>query len=406
MPGPAATIDEGSGANDHTASTTHFLDQFQDALTERWQDTIVTSVRDDMPLPSPYSAKGERYTPPDLHRNAGMAAHFAVGQCDQLAWYDGGRDGSVPSSCHGRTAPEGVTEFNTFYYREQTVENPLTVDCCLGELLALAEDWSWETRELIRGKLPPFADHNTTNLQVAYEAFARISTEMGLKPDSEEFKVDSDTFPHYVESIANGNSGANQAWMVDWTGLAADTVGEGYMESTAPTFKNQANLIAGLANMINMRYEIIRHYRESTLTILALATSQLGATVTVTETTDLGKVWMAVTGTGMSGGVLGDALALAPGLKEAAGVIKLSASGLRLLGWTGTNFTDPFTSSIEQFEFSPEEVVVDLLDEIRTMLGKLQASEEEYAGYVSDLRARLNQVPTEYLELYDFGRNQ
>ncbi len=406
MPGPAPTIDEGAVETDHAEATSLYLNRFQAAVAERWQDTMVTAVRSDSTIPRPYSAYGDRYTPPDLHRNAAMAAHVAVGQCDQMAWYDGGRDGSIPSSCHGRTAPEGVSEFRTFEYQGVTQEIPLTVDCCIGELLALAEDWAWETREVIRQRIPAFASQSASNLQSARNAYAKISAAMGVAPGGQELVTENETLPHYIEELSRGGGGADQNWMADWTGLAADSASEGYLSTVGPTLNNHIVIATCLANLVTMRYEIIYNCRASTIAILNAATVQLGATETVTETTSLGNIWMAVTGTGTALGIVGDAIALTPAGGTLDKIIKLAGSGMRMLGWTGTNFANQFEITIEQYVYSPEEVVVSLLSQIQDLKSKLSEAEEAYSVAAREFRESLNSAPSEMLELYNFPRNE
>jgi hypothetical protein len=393
----------------HLATIEAFLDKFQAALQERWQDSVYTAICDDEVMPLPWYVYGERYQAPWDHRSAAVAAHIHFG-CEYMKWYDGGRNGSLPSTCHGRTHFEDQAPEGTWWYRGATVEIPASFDCGVGALFAATENWAWNERQHVFKSLPLFADQSLSNLRRTYDAYAAIAEGLGAPAPSDtgsEVSLDPGANP-LVEAVDGLNPQGrddDEAWLADYTGLAADALRKGYLASTGPTLWNHAALAVGLATLVNVRSQIILTFRKSTLDLIKNATAKLGATVTVTETTGFSEVWKGVTETGLLGGVVGDALALNPALKLASGIIKLGASSLRFFGWNGLNFFSEKTIEIETYAYSPEGVVRSLCSEISGMKSELESAESEYSAAAAALRNDLNAVPSALVELYDITRN-
>lgn len=256
------------------------------------------------------------------------------------------------------------------------------------------EYWAHGEGSAIFNKFPKFDAHDQRAIESAQEAVLRIGGLLGLTAEGgsdASFEPSSNAdLTNKAETLVGAN-GQNPGWYKTWTGLAADTLKDGFFASIAPTMGNQAQIAAGIHNLYSARGTIIQEFRSGSLKILEDASKALDETHTVT--TDLNPVWQTFQG-------MGTALTIGGGWNPVTGAVGASSI---LIGIIGQNFA-PETKRTE-YSNELEGVMNDIWDDLDEQASDLFSRENDYDLGVHSLRDTIFGIDSFNLEMYDLTEN-
>ncbi|RSD09207.1 hypothetical protein [Amycolatopsis eburnea] len=384
---------------DYASALSLVLDDFEAALVDRWQQTIHDCVvSGDAIPPALHIYKQSHYTPVYEHRQPEVYAHATSGNCAVLSWYEGGREGGVPTSCAGLIwSGEGGAQSVVWPPSADgtSVPVPETIDCGLPLLMAQAEEWSYQDRAYVYERLPKFADQQIPVLRNARDALMGMAADFGATASEGGEQSDpalqtSLTLAEEVDWLF-GRQGEGAHWQKDWTGTAADLAAEGFFASTGPTLNNHALMANGLGLLINERATIIDTYRKNNVNLISAAVTALGATTSTTSEHDLAGLWTQVSR-------IGTIVGWFP-LRDSVN------RAITIVSWLGDLLLGDVTTTEITYDNDPGKVAIDLHESVLAMAGTLNTAEDGYADDVAAFRAAVNDVPGTFLELYDLTEN-
>ncbi len=372
---------------------------FRKALTKRWQERValdIGSFKYDFPTGfhrhrAPYGENSWDYWS-EVNKT-----HFIYGECEVVAWAEGGQEGDVPE-CAGETNSPGKPLPPMTWHDDygNDIAYPDGIYCGMPSMMRNVEYWAHGEGSAILNELPKFDAHDQRKIEAAQEALLTIGGHLGLVSGGQsdmEFDIQAASNADLTEDAAflAGKDGMDPVWYQHWTGLAADAAKDGFFTSVNPTLANQAGIAGRISNLYAARGTIIQQGRAGDLDLLNKATKALDETQTITH--DLDGVWQTFSGVGTALAITGP---IAPWL--AAG-----GAGLSLIGIAGSNFA-PETKTVE-YAHTVEEVVEKVWDLIEDHKGDLLGLENDYNLGVHELRDTVFGIDSFNLEMYDITEN-
>ncbi|WP_025273266.1 hypothetical protein [Haloglycomyces albus] len=319
-----------------------------------------------------------------------------LGYCDTLKFIDtGSMPSGDPREYNHRECNFHVPNGNTGDGEEYSVDQEVLAEGCQAiQVLRTANEWAAEDRDVLEREILWFADHDVEELKDRWDLLVRaIGTldhpmDNAASPSSDvEMMRDLSQDVSLYEAVQTiDTSRGGSAWMVDWTGLAADTAAEGFFSNLITTLGNQSGIMVGCAQAINARANSIVQTREQTIEILESAiTAASNIQTTETHLKDQG-----------------DAFNVSKAIVDLVPVIGDSISSIvGIAQWQQAKFGDPKTIFIN----NTIEVVVKHYGLLRAIKHEVEEFETLYETSVSKLYSSLGSVPSRNLELYDISRN-
>ncbi|MEO3747262.1 hypothetical protein [Plantactinospora sp. B5E13] len=372
------------------------VNAFRKALTKRWRKEVATAIRRN----DTFKTAFRRYHAPygeDIwdYWDPINQVHLIWGSCEVITWAEGDQEGEVPS-CPGRTfSPEmGYPPPTTYDRSGNEVPTPNEIYCGMNSVMQSVEYWAYGEGSAVLNKLPKFDAHDQRAIEDAQQAILTIGGALGLRaaPKSHAtFSPSSNAdLTNKVDKLIGAN-GQNAGWYTAWTGLAADTLKDGFFASIEPTLNNQAKIAGGIHNLYSARGTIIQEMRSGSLRILGDASKALDETHQVT--TDLNPVWQTFQG-------MGTALTISGGWFPIVGAVGASVI---LTGIVGQNFA-PETKHTE-YAHELEAVMTALWDNLDEQSNDLFSRENDYNNGIHSLRDAIFGIDSFNLELYDLTEN-
>lgn len=386
---------------EHAATLSKAMNDFQDALTYRWREVVTEKI---MQTEHDYPSRIRRDVSPTAEQpmweywSAGAVHHLkgVGGGCSYVAWVEGGQEGDLGSvTCDGATGADEDVEVLGPSGEMETV--PPNIQCGMGDVLALVENWSWGEREHVYYALPLFDMHDLGELKAAHDEFVRMGAQLGLEPAGGSADTGVSFTPTSERELAgkvqdvSGERAQGQDWWAGWTGLAASRAKAGFFASVSPTLNNQSGIAGSLANLYASRAAIIEKGRNDALYWIQWATKSLKETQPVT--TNLVPGWKTVQG-------IGTAITISGGW---SGVGAAVGAGVILTGFIGENLIPSVES--EGYKHDMEEVVVQLNTKIDDLDSAVSDLELGYANDIASLKEAIFGIHSFNLELYDLTRN-
>jgi hypothetical protein len=369
---------------------------FRKALTKRWRKEVATAIRRFGTFSTAFHRSPAPYGE-DLwdYRDPINSLHISWGSCEVITWAQGDQHGGVPS-CPGRTSSpeEGVPPRTTFDRDGNEVVTPTEVSCGVGSIMQSVEYWAYSEGSAVLVKLPKFDKHDQRAIEGAQQAILTIGGALGLRAaGGSDVSFDPSSNADLINKVDKliGANGQNAGWYKAWTGLAADTLKDGFFASIAPTLGNQAQIAAGIHNLYSARGTIIQEMRSGSLKILSDASKALDQTHVVT--TDLNPTWQTFQG-------MGTALSIAGGWNPVLGAVGAS---VQLIGIVGQNFAPEIKHTAYAHEL--EAVMTALWDHLNEQSNDLMYRENDYNNGIHDLRDTIFGINSFNLELYDLTEN-
>ena len=385
----------------HAATLSKAMDDFQDALTYRWRKVVTEKI---MQTQHDYPVRIRRYGSPTSEQpiweywSAAAVHHLkgGGGHCSYVAWVEGGQKGDLGSvTCPGVTGADEEVQVIGPSGQPETV--PPTIECGMGDVLRLVENWAWGEREHVYYELPLFDMHDLGVLKAAHDGYIAMGAQLGMEPGSGSSDTGVAFTPMSERELAgkvadlSGERAQGQDWWAGWTGLAASRAKAGFFASVAPTLNNQSGIIGSLANLYAARAAIIEKGRNDALYWIQWATKSLKETQPIT--TNLVPGWKTVQG-------VGTAISIYGGWSPIGAAV---GAGVTLVGFIGENLIPSVKS--EGFKSGMEEVVEELntkIDELNSAVNDLELG---YSNDVATLKDAIFDVHSYNLELYDLTRN-
>lgn len=365
-----------------TNQLTPLLDEFEEKLKFRWQQTMYDCIVTGADIPQPLSPPPMYAPSRPSFQTPEVARHVRYDQCAFLAWYENGRQGKVTDIvCAG-----------------ETMTSPIV--CPIGDIFEFAGVYAYADRTAIFNELPLWADQQVAKLDAAWDVLRDMAADLGATNAADGFDVAFQTelgLRHTVEEELDPGS-SSATWLQDWTGAAAEGAAKTIFDSTKPTLGNHRSFAKGLAQMINVRAHMIKTHRRNNCRLFEEAIKELSEKEEV-ETPDADAwVWKAchLTGTTLS------VLRHVPGFPGVAGV---GGDVLKLVGAVGMQWWSSDKGVTFRHKHGPDEVAKALYDDVQTMRDELARAYGEYRDRVSELGNAVNSIPSTYLELYDLTEN-
>ncbi|MEO3819476.1 hypothetical protein ABGB21_23025 [Plantactinospora sp. B24E8] len=256
------------------------------------------------------------------------------------------------------------------------------------------EYWAYGEGSAVLNQLPKFDAHDQRAIESAQQAILTIGGALGLQSaggsDASFVPSSNADLINKVDKLIGAN-GQNAGWYVAWTGLAADTLKDGFFASIAPTLFHQAQIAGGIHNLYSARGTIIQEMRSGSLKILSDASKALDETHVVT--TDLNPVWQTFQG-------MGTALTIGGGWNPASGAVGASCI---LIGIIGQNFAPE--SKHTKYAHELEAVMTALWDNLDEQSNDLFSRKNDYNNGIHSLRDTIFGIDSFNLELYDLTEN-
>lgn len=360
------------GTEEYSKALTATLDDFWKALTHRWREEAVKALTSTT-FAIPQGRGPLAWQPP-----AEAYGHLSGGSgefCAYLKWVKDGQTGSY-SAC------EGWNSLSQTY-----------VECHADRILTQMENWAWEKRQEVAAAVPQLEGLDLGALHEAYTTFVQVGRGLCLEPgaaaETELPKLEGHPLADDVDWLSGNDRG--KEWFADWTGLAADSVRDGFLASTRPTLRNQSALLGYLANLYSDRAAMIQLTRNNTLEWLKWAIKKLNEKQQVTEVVTTGlSEFLGVTSTTMS--VVG---LFSAAVKTASGPIGVAISVIGFLAEIVGKATT------ERDAMTLDDIFAGLDTEVRNLHGKLDDRETGYGIAADILQRELAGVHSYNLELYD-----
>ncbi|HZM84790.1 MAG TPA: hypothetical protein VFC19_54405 [Candidatus Limnocylindrales bacterium] len=358
------------------------MNDFHEALTYRWQETITDMItnarRDGFP----------RNRQPTWDYLSEAALQHVRGYCTFVHWVQGGQQDDLNAvSCQGKLPPSASGA---------SPDGGAVIDCGMGKVLKSVEDWAWAEREDVYAKLPLFDMHDLSVLEEAHNAFLDVGGQLGLDAAAGSTQTSKSFMPMDERELVgkvedlSGARGRGQDWWAGWTGLAASRAKAGFFDSVIPSLNNQSGIIGSLANLYAARAAIIEKGRNDALYWIQWATKSLKETQTIS--TNLVAGWKTVQG-------IGTAITIPGGWIPVAGAIGASVT---LVGFIGENLISKITTEVYKYDLI--EVVEQLNDKIVELVSTIGLLESEYGMKVGELEDTIYGIHSYNLELYDLTR--
>jgi hypothetical protein len=271
---------------------------------------------------------------------------------------------------------------------------PTKIECPVPHILRQVPSWATAECAVLWRLVPYFDAQDQAVLGAAYAALSQIQKDLNPAGGS----ADGDSGPGRLAStVADlSGSGKTDSWWVDWTGLAADALRNGFLSSPKPTMDNHYFIATNLARLIDNRARIIEYGRNNTIDLIDQATKELSSVTTKTEQSE--THWKLLTAGAM---VLGVASAGA-----SAVVSGVAAGTFELAVFLAEAVVGEAEIKVTAFAKDFRPVLGSLATGLRDLAStKLVEKEQEYADYVADVRKTVNGVGSFDLELYDFDEN-
>jgi hypothetical protein len=377
----------GRGPSQHFNEVLTALDGFHQALADRYMRKACEALNGSMAtsLPGPANTGGEGG--PVLALTEADKAHAS--HCEIQQWFAANEVGTRFDSitCSGYVPQQYLTDGSSTQ----------GFTCKAPELLTLAAEWATQDREWIQERIPKFAMQQIPSLRAARDAFVSAAQAFGATPGAGSDPFDSEnsltldtvstSLTEEIDSISFTDAQDSPAWMVGWTGAAADTAAAGFFHTISPTLNNHAYIANALGYLINLRATIIDENRRNILDLIGSATEALGATATTDI--DLTKRWAVVEGIGTGISLTG------PGAVVGAPVA--------FVGWLGAQLK-PMKKDTD-FKSDPQEVATELAEAFAEMKEDIEFSEGSYRMESQEVENAIGSAQLETLELYDITNN-
>lgn len=400
--------DEGSGGGDSLAYLkppgfakllSAAMDDFAEALTYRWREVVtdgIISTTDD--FPTRFRRWSSEFDQPMWeYWTSGPAFHLSYygDKCAYVKWVKDGQNGSLAGvTCDGVTDPISPNSESRFV-DENGQPVPKYIQCGMGSILQMVEDWAQGEREAIFNDLLTFDGNDVNAIERAYDTFIDVGGKLGLTagPGSTGMsfpKTGEDDLVGTVKALSPVDA-SSQDWWAGWTGLAADNAKSGFFSSVAPTLNNQAGIAGVLANLYAARAAIIVQARNDALYWTQWATKSLKETQTIT--TNLVPGWKAMQG-------IGSAIAIPGSFYPPVAAV---GATITLIGFLGENLLPRGTS--EGYAFELTDAMTRFGSEVDKLRTSIDGLETEYATLVRQLRETIWSLHSFNLELYDLTEN-
>lgn len=303
--------------------------------------------------------------------------------CPIVAWaINDSTPATRPATCDGWSVPDAKY-----------------VECRAADLFSQVADWAWTKREQLAAAIPDLAGGpELSSLDDARESLLKVDGTM--RPEG---SVDAYTLPGMVEKLSVRDDGNNnRAWLAGWTGLAANSLKDGFLSTVGPTLKNQSVLVRWLANCYSVRATTIHATRNNILQLIAQATSQIFEAGPPPPPKGTPKAKVAVNAASKAWGIttaIVDALG-----KKAPGEV---GTALTLI-----DFAIDVVLSISEAKPPNEGLRFPQLSgffaqqdsAVRTLHTDLDEAEADYQKAVTAIEHRIAGVDRTVLELYDFTK--
>lgn len=386
---------------EHAATLSKAMNDFQEALTHRWREVVTEKImHTEHDYPTRIRRDGSpREQPIWEYWSAGAVHHLkgAGGGCSYVDWVEGGQEGELSAVvCEGRTGADEEVEVLGPSGQMETV--PPNIECGMGDVLTLVENWAWGEREHAYYELPLFDMHDLGALEEAHNGLLSIGQQLGLEPAAGSAADTGVPFTPMSErelvgkvQDVSGERAQGQDWWAGWTGLAASRAKSGFFASVAPSLNNQSGIVGSLANLYSARAAIVEKGRNDALYWIQWATKSLKEKQTIT--TNLVPGWKAIQG-------VGNAISITGGWSGAGAVVGASVT---LFGFIGENLIPSFKSEGYKHD------LVEIVEQLNTKIGELKSEvnnlELEYSNEVAELSDTIFGIHSYNLELYDLTRN-
>ncbi len=381
---------------------TSALNEFYEALTKRWREEVCESAilgKHDYPVVIRRPVSPHSHQPLWEYWTRPAREHLRFpGQCAFVTWVEAGQNGPLSAvTCDGATGVEAGREVVVPDGNGDMVVVPPYIECGMGQVLRLVEDWAWGEREHLFYRIPLFDSHDLFAIESAHDTLIEIGRRLALEADDGSYheylaadfaSASADDLREITASLGGENS-VGLHWWAGWTGLAASRAKSNFFDSVVPTIQNQAGIAGSLANLYSDRAAIIYSARNNALNLIQSATEALGEKVT----TPRAEYWQTVQNIGA-------------GITTAAGWYPKGAAvgaAVFLTGFLMKNLDQGHHTV--GYRHGVAEVVSQLNDELDALTETVQANEREYGRAAARLAGKVFNIHSFELELYDLTRN-
>lgn len=364
------------------------LQLFGTALTKRWQKETALAYCDLKPIATAVTKHAGASGALDWEYLRKLPVKYHAADCEFRDWASSTDLDAPQPTCKGMIAP-GVA--GVYTDTDGTAKSMSSrIDCPVPHLMKMVPNWAAAECAAVWKVIPYFDAQNQSTIGAAHASLEEIQNAMNLHGATGKGQGGAGQLPDTVRALGAG-SGDDKDWWVEWTGLAADTLREGFLSSPEPTLHNHYLIATDLARLVNNRAAIIELGRNNSVCLIRKATEALGEVTTTVNETD--AHWKVLTGVAMALGLVsGGFTAAAAGTLEVGVFLAEAIIGKAKIPMKafGTDF---------------KKVVTDLGGRFKALNQELETQEGGYAKNIGDLRSTVDGIGSFDLELYDFGEN-